>query len=213
MLHHIQKTILDTLATAERLRYSEIKPDELDGNVFGYHLKQLLADKMIVKNNAGDYSLAAAGREYIVHRYESRAESAHSIFLVVIKSGENYLLRERLVQPHLGATGFLHGEPRADEPIVETAKKRLFAKTGIIADLHVRASGFISISENGELQSYSHAVVLYGEADSTLAITADTTGRNFFAHIDETENLLPSCMNIIELLERNDPWFELHYTL
>ncbi len=83
MLHHIRRTILDMLAIAESLRYGQLKPKELDGNVFTYHLQGLISDKLIQKNAAGDYCLTHKGRDYIVHRYEDSAYSAHSIFLIV----------------------------------------------------------------------------------------------------------------------------------
>ena len=162
MLHHIQKHILNTLARTDCARYSELKPIELDGNTFTYHLKRLIFDDYVLRNDDNNYELTQRGKTYIVHRYEDPTLQAHSIFLIVLKIGDKWLLRRRLVQPHLHSVGFVHGEPRHDEPVTQTAKQRLQEKTGIVADLTICGSALISISNGSELVSYSHAVLLYG---------------------------------------------------
>ena len=215
MLHHIQKSILNSLASAESLRYAEIKPRELDGNVFGYHLKQLLADKYVSKNQDGDYRLTGKGREYIVHRYEDPLLSAHTIFLIVVTSNNRYLLRERKVQPLLGMSGFVHGEPRPDEDVVLTARQRLLTKTGIDASPSVAGSALIAQYRDNELQSYTHAIVLTASTDADITITNDETGRNYW--VDKTglsnANVLPSTLDIISHLDQPHFFIEQSYHL
>ena len=216
MLHHVQKHILDQLAIAESAPYGRLKPTSMDGNSFTYHLKQLLATKYISRTENGDYTLTQRGRTYIVHRYENASLQAHSIFLVVIKSGDHYLLRERLVQPLLGYSGFIHGEPKHDETLIEAAQHRVREKTGFDITLTVCSSGLISITHAGELQSYSHAVVLCGKLPSNQQFTeADSTGRNFLAEKTDFHsiNLLQSCQDIITAIEQNTPWFEISYAI
>lgn len=214
MLHHIRRSILDELATAETKRYGQLKPDDLDGNVFTYHLKGLIADKLVQKTEAGDYSLTQSGRDYVVHRYETPALSAHSIFLIVIRRQSEFLLRKRDVQPLIGFTGFVHGEPEAGVDIIESAKRRLSNKTGIDGvELSVAGSALITQYRGGELQSFSHAAILYGETDQDLTVTSDNTGRNFWGALDATEQLLPSCHDIVEMLESGQHWLERTYQL
>lgn len=216
MLHHIQKSIMDKLATAETKRYGELKPVELDGNVFGYHLKALLIEKYISKSEQGDYALTQKGKDYVVHRFENPLLQAHSIFLIALRRDNNWLLRERLVQPLLGMAGFIHGEPIAGEPVAVTATRRLLEKTGLDVDLSVQSSGLISITRDGVLESYSHAVVLTGETDSDISITRDPTGHNFWRPANELDSatILPSCIDIISRIENhNSTPFDLHYNL
>lgn len=214
MIHHIRRTVLDKLATAESLRYGELKPKDLDGNVFTYHLKGLIVDDLIEKNEAGDYLLTAAGRDYIVHRYEDPALSAHSIFLIVLKRQSEYLLRRRKVQPLLGYTGFIHGEPEAGVGIIETATKRLKDKTGLKdVSLVVAGSALITQHRDDELQSYSHAVILYGETIQEITIEEDATGHNLWSSLDSAEKLIPSCDDIVAMIENKQTWLERSYSL
>ena len=216
MVHHIQKAILDTLATSNSCRYAEIKPAELDGNVFGYHLKQVIAAKLVHKDDDGNYSLTPLGRDYIVNRYEDPLTQAHSIILIVIRRGNQWLMRKRLVQPLIGHIGFVHGEPIAGEPVTHTAQQRLLNKTGITAPLTLFSSGLITQYKDGELASYSHALIMTGETDSDYTITSDTTGEQQWCTLAEIQQqpelFLPSCVDIIERIGRSDASpFELSY--
>jgi len=216
MLHHIQKSIMDKLATTETKRYGELKPAELDGNVFVYHLKALLIEKYVTKSEQGDYRLTQKGKDYIVHRYENPLLQAHSIFLIAVSRDDAWLMRERLVQPLLGMAGFIHGEPIANEAIAVTAARRLQEKTGLDVDLSVQGSGLISITRGGVLESYSHAVVLTGQTDSDISITKDSTGHNFWLPASELDSatILPSCIDIISRIDKHDfTPFDFHYNL
>lgn len=214
MLHHIQKSILDSLATAEKLRYGQIKPRQLDGNVFGYHLKQLIADRYVTKDD-GNYSLTAKGRDYIVHRYENAALSAHTIFLIVVERRGQYLVRERRVQPLIAKSGFVHGEPKPDTDIVIVAQDRLRVKTGLDVSLEVRGTALIAQYLGDELQSYSHAVILYGTTDQEITITSDETGGNYWVSSADLTNddILPSCRDIISHIDTAPFFLEHSYTL
>lgn len=211
MLHHIQKSILDRLATAEYSRYAEIKPKDLDGNVFGYHLKQLISDKYVFKNVDGSYCLTQKGREYIVRRFENPTDTAHTIFLIVLKNNHRYLLRKRLVQPMLGYTGFIHGEPKPGENIEDTAKSRLLLKTGIETALKICGHALISQYKDDELQSYSHAIILYGQTTEEDIEVSDKTGENFWTDNLTIENILPSCQDILDMINDGEVWLEKSY--
>ncbi|HEV7952045.1 MAG TPA: hypothetical protein VGO98_01590 [Candidatus Saccharimonadales bacterium] len=216
MLHHIQKSILDNLATSESSRYSDLKPKDMDGNIFSYHLKLLVADHYALKNNDGSYTLTHKGKDYIVHRYEDALSRAHSIFLITIRRGDEWLMRERLVQPLLGMSGFIHGEPVASEPLLETATKRLKEKTGLSLPLSIHSSGLIRILRNDNVESFSHAIIFTGETNDTIITHEDRTGRNYWlATADmKKDDILPSCSDIVALLshKRYSP-FEFTYRL
>ena len=213
MLHHIQRGVLNKLATASNLLYSEIKPNELDGNVFGYHLKSLMRDGYVTKKSDGSYSLLPKGREYIVRRYEDPLKSAHSILLIVVRNGENFLLRRRAIQPMLGCVGFIHGEPEPNLTVVEAAKLRILEKTGLNLTPTVKGSALITQFIEGEIQSYSHAIILYAETDQTEIKATDETGENFWSSLEGVNNILPSCHDIIDMIERGDSWLEKSYQL
>jgi len=216
MRHVTQKQILDLLARADTKRYSQLKPTDIDGNVFGYHLKQLITDSLVKKLEDGSYSLTEAGRSYIINRFEEPLEAAHSIFLLVIKHQEKYLVRRRTVQPTIGLSGFIHGEPKLGYSLAESARRRLLDKAGIdCPDMSVACSGLITIWRDSELESYSHAIILTGTADQEALTPGDDTGINYWADRNEfgQPNFIPSCSDLLEVLENKLDWFELNYNL
>lgn len=204
---------MDVLASAPSRRYGELKPPELDGNTFGYHLKMLLSEKYISKADDGSYELTAKGRSFIVHRYENQVYSAHSIYLIVIKNDASYLLRTRKVQPLLGYKGFIHGEPEHNRTVTESAKERLMTKTGLDVHLEVKGSALITQFKDNDLQSYSHAVILYGETHQQHITENDETGKNGWSNLTDQKNLLPSCRDIIAMIDNGDTWLEKAYHL
>lgn len=56
--HPIQKHIVRHLMTHPRARFTELKPKNLDNNIFTYHLHQLMTEKLVIKNEDGFYELA-----------------------------------------------------------------------------------------------------------------------------------------------------------
>lgn len=217
MLHHIQRSILDQLASKSSARYSEINAHHTDGNTFTYHVRRLMAAKYVTKADDGTYQLTQKGKTYIVHRYEDPQTSAHSVFLIVARDGAgNYLLRQRLVQPHLDFYGFVHGEPKENEPILETASKRFYDKTGLRAHMQVFSSGLIRIYEREQLESFSHCVVIAAEVQHGSLKPGDATGENVWSALSKFDSLrlLPSTRPIIDAVHRNDQsFFDSTYTL
>lgn len=215
MKHFIQRNIIDVLSSMESAHYADLKPEELDGNQFTYHLKQLITDKLIVKNNDGTYSLTQNGRTYLVHRYEDLSKSAHTIYLLRIHSGDKLLLRTRKVQPQLGMTGFIHGEPSADDTLEESVTRRLKSKTNLDA-IRVLSigSGLIKILRNGEVSSFSHAIIVdVSVRDFLDLLTEDETGHNILIENDSLnsiDNLIPSTQF---LLEYSGGWFDISYDI
>lgn len=215
MRHHIQMSILDRLAHGERLRYTDLNTYTLDGNVFTYHVKQLRIDSLIQQHDDKTYSLTQVGKAFVVNRYEDSAWQAHSIFLVILECDAQLLLRERLVQPMLGYTGFIHGEPVVGLSIEQAAAERVLLKTGLAVSPEVVSGGFITIKKGDELESYSHVVLLRATADSTeLPLGKDDTGRNMWIAASELgvqDRLLPSCADLMRLSPGE--WFDLRYTV
>lgn len=217
MLHHIQKTVIDNLASKESARYGELKPSDMDGNQFTYHLKQLVIDKYVAQNEDGTYSLTKKGQDYLVRRYEDPEESAHSILLIVIRYGHKLLLRRRRVQPALGKVGFVHGEPLASEPLEQTVRERVQLKTGLDLDnIQTVGSGLVRMYRDNQIESFSHAIIVTANAKTdSLEILQDETGENFWVdekELNAVENLIPSCHDILQLVENNSViWFDKTY--
>lgn len=113
--HHIQRTIVYTLAFAESMRFGELKPDELDNKLFNYHLKKVIAAGYVAKNDEGLYTLTSEGKRVgkgALKKQSRLIDRAYSILLLCVRreSDGAWLLVRRRTQPLLGLKGFMQAQ-------------------------------------------------------------------------------------------------------
>jgi ribosomal protein S19E (S16A) len=63
-MHWIQRHILKELALADSKRYTELKPDGIEGNLFQYHSRDLEKQGLIDRSEQG-YALTPKGKSYV----------------------------------------------------------------------------------------------------------------------------------------------------
>ncbi len=180
--HHIQKSIVYDLAFAESLRFSELKPDDMENKAFTYHLKKVVKAGLVEKQDDGSYALTMKGRRVGkgALKKESRLlDRAYSILLLAVRNIEDdtWLLYKRQTQPLLGLTGFMQAQPVAGADTGSTAQQTCFEQTGIEAKFAVQGHGYFRVYRKGELESFIHFTLLLGESPTgTLHETAESAG-------------------------------------
>lgn len=116
--HHIQRDIIHRLSQAQELRFSELKPDDLESNSFMYHLKQLISGGWVEKTDNG-YALASKGLTYVdgLSLKSSRPRKQPKILSVIVlkNSKGEYLLAKRKFQPFIGTLLFPGGKQHYGE--------------------------------------------------------------------------------------------------
>lgn len=215
--HHIQKDILLKLVKSERARYSELKPKTIDGNIFTYHLQQLIKNKYIEKCEDGTYQLTANGKAIGINSelsHKELLEQAHAILLIAVRKENAWLLRKRLVHPAYGMTGFVHTEPILGEKIADTASRVLSERTGIKASCIPRGSGYIRILRSGELESFTQFTLLEASEPTGTLIQAKPSGENIWLDNPDfmDSSMVPSMHDLTQRLKSPDFFFaELEY--
>lgn len=130
--HHIQKDILLRLSKASSLRFSELKPSELESNAFMYHLRQLQAQKLVAKTEAG-YQLTDEGLAYIdgfsFHTLKPRKQPKVISIVAVRDADGRWLMARRKYQPYIGQymlpSGKQHLGEGPDDHAAREAKEKL----------------------------------------------------------------------------------------
>lgn len=163
--HHIQKEIVYDLAFADAMRFSELKPPELENKAFDYHLKKVVRAGYVVKNADGTYSLTSEGKRLGkgVKKKQSRLiDRAYSVLLLAIQRKEDdaWLLVRRKTQPLLGLTGFMNAQPIAEQDALQTGAEICRQQTGLVGDFVVQGHGYFRIFRAGELESFIHFTLL-----------------------------------------------------
>jgi len=182
--HHIQKSIVYDLAFAESLRFSDLKPDELENKAFTYHLKKVISAGLVEKLPSVAYTLKSKGRRVgkgAMKKDSRLLDRAYSILLLAIRSMDgSWLLYKRQTQPLLGLTGFMQAQPVAETDARDTAKKTCFEQTGIETEFTVQGHGYFRVYRQQNLESFIHFTLLMAEIDQpTLPETAESAGYFF----------------------------------
>lgn len=205
--HHIQKDILRKLVTSDVARYSDLKPKTIDGNIFTYHLQQLMKQQLIAKTEDGSYTLTSKGKALGINSHLSNKEvlqQAHAILLLAVEVDGKWLLRRRLAQPTYGKIGFVHGEPVFNEPATTTAQHVLMNKTGLTADFTVRGSGYIRILNGDEIESFTQFTLLHANKVSGELQPKVGNGENIWLEAPDfaSDDMLVSMSDLITELQK-----------
>ncbi|MFZ2544412.1 MAG: hypothetical protein WAW80_00305 [Candidatus Saccharimonadales bacterium] len=163
--HHIQRQIVYDLAFSSGLRFSELKPDNLENKSFDYHLKKVIIAGYVVKKENGTYSLTSEGKRVgkgALKKQSRLIDRAYSTLLLAVQRKEDgaWLLSRRKSQPLLGLTGFMNASPIAIQQIADTATDICREQTGFTGSFVVHGHGYFRIYRSGELESFIHFTLL-----------------------------------------------------
>lgn len=146
MNNWIQNHILLELTRHATRRYSELKPRDIEGNLFMYHLKGLLSSGMVEKKDAA-YRLTAKGMQtagYIsLQTGKLRTQPKILTMTVCRNDAGEYLFVRWHRQPNIGLVSFPHGMMHVGERLQDMAALELAEKAGLEADLVFKGDIYI----------------------------------------------------------------------
>jgi 8-oxo-dGTP pyrophosphatase MutT (NUDIX family) len=205
-MHRLQQEILSRLIHSDDLRYADIKPPEVEGNLFMYHLRQLMAQNLVEKLPNGRYCLSADGKTYAdslsLKTFQPRIQPRIVTLMACRDTEGRWLMFRRKRQPLLGMVGFPYGKIHLGETVLQAAERELKEKTGLSAFLLHRGDGYVTISSNGKPVSQVMFHLFQGKG-VTGELKDSGSGEAFWAdlaEIDQSE-LIPSVSDLIRQVE------------
>jgi len=210
--HHIQKGIIYRLALESPLRFTDLKPDEIDNKLFSYHLKLVIKSGLVTKNSDSLYALTSEGKTLGVHVYSDVSDAfkrARSIILLAVRREDSWLMYRRNNEPLRGFVGFMHCEPEAGIKLESRATNYLKETCSLRASFDVVGSGITSTFNKEKIESYVNFSVLLANS-SEGEISADDPYASYFWVKDSELSkviLLPNMTSILELLSTGETFF------
>ena len=200
-MHNIQYAILTLLMSNKVRRFSELRPDRVDSNLFQYHLKKLITDGYVEKI-VGGYTLSARGLNYADrHSSSLKAERAQPkiIAIVIVRNAKGEILVvQKPQQPWLGTYHIPAGKVHDGEPAAEAGQRELLEKTGLnLDDIQQIASVHVTIRLGDIVVSEYYGIVMRCDYDGALTVGQWHTAG------DELE-LCPSVSEVMSLIETDD---------
>lgn len=195
-MHPAQVTILHALLFCPAASFAELrKASELTSDHVTFHLKQLIDQAIISKNQTGHYTLTSAGKEY-ANRFDTEARVVErqpkvAVLLAIEDTGGRWLCQQRLKQPYYGFWGRPSGKVRYGETIMEAAARELQEETGLTADLVLKNiyHKMDYNQETGELLEDKIFFAIYGTHPQGNFAETFPGGRNAWLSIQEIRQL------------------------
>lgn len=218
-MHRLQQLIMHALITNPERRYSQLKPDNVEGNQFMYHLRSLIKAGWICKTDHGTYELTPEGKVYAdqlsLQTFQPRVQPRIVSLLAVQNPDGQWLMYKRRRQPMINRVGFPFGKLHIGETVQQAAERELKEKTGLTAELTHRGDGYITIYEDDTIISQILFHLFYGHNPAGRLATS-TRGVPFWADLRDIApaDFIPSVPELVRLLESHpdDRFFvELEY--
>lgn len=207
IMHDIRKEIFNRISKSKKSRYSDLKPKDLDGNIFTYHLKSLISEGYIEKSD-DLYTLSSKGK-HLMDRVSSTDLNVRIqpkiITVIILKKGDKYLLYKRKKQPFIDHIGFPYGKIHIEEKLEKAALRELSEKTGLKAKLKYRGHAYFTVHNETELVSSMFCHIFTGSQIEGELSDGEGEKRCFWAKIEDfpKNNLLPGVYQMEKIIKEN----------
>jgi predicted transcriptional regulator len=198
-LHTIQQKILINILTSENgLRYRDLKPENVENDLFNYHLQKLVENGLLCKEKYL-YSLTEYGKYFIeeispINPLGNVADRFKVAVLVCLLDTSTkptkilYQIRKR--QPLYGEKQIIGGPVKKGELLIEAAERKLMEETKLTANLvQVGTIRKIRYVEKGNLFSdIFYHIFLSQDFKGNLEVKNEF-GENYWIGIDEAKQI------------------------
>lgn len=210
-MHYIQSYILDKLVYSATLRNRDMRPPDVESNLYQYHLQQLQREGFVQKVDIG-YTLTGRGLAYADRHSTSlkktRSQPKLITVIFITNSHGELLLVPRKRQPFMDTLNLPSGKIHLNETVAEAAARELQEKvdpkrefSGLrhfgVAHLTIRRDDFV-------ISDYI-ALLLEVKVDDL-----DVSKGAIFCKIDDvyTLPLMPSVKELIDAFVSKSQFYE-----
>lgn len=207
--HHIQRHIISVLMYEKYARFRDMRPKNVDTNLYSYHLKLLQKRNYVVRTDKG-YTLGKNGILYVdrvtTSTLKVRTQPKIIVMLVVQNGDGDVLLYRRERQPFTNQWTLPYGKLHLDDENLNAAAYREAREKLRDENDTIRHSGdcYIRIKDQEGTLMSTLAHIFRMEADD---LTLDDRQKWVRPHKLGDYELAPAVEKIITRSFFNDPYF------
>lgn len=211
-MHAIQLDILKRITLCPEARYSDLKSDDIDGNLFMYHLNQLMGEGYIQKDKrTKKYSLTEEGKRFISLLSTKSGEIRKQPQIVVMLDCKNELGQQLLFkwhrEPNTNLVSLPHGKLHFGVSPKEMATRELKEKCNLEGNITYKGDIYVTIWSKKEI--FNHLLChIFHVSNVTGDLHSNTSnGEAFWGNIEDfaEAELLPGTWEILGALKSKEP--------
>ncbi|HYG83514.1 MAG TPA: NUDIX domain-containing protein [Verrucomicrobiae bacterium] len=215
MTNWIQNHILLELTKNPTRRYSELKPRDIEGNLFMYHLKGIMKEGLVEKTDRV-YRLSPKGLQFVstLSLKTGKMRKQPQILNAIIAKNEQgeYLFTRWRRQPNTGLISFPHGMMHYGEGVFAMAALELAEKAGLTAELAHKGDVYVRVMRGDDIDRHM-LVHLFEARDIQPGRQTEMRpelGESFWAPLASVipTDFLPGFYEIAQLSQRTGAIFE-----
>ncbi len=215
-LHFIRKHILRELSMTQWARFRDLRPANVDTNLYSYHLKQLCKEGYVEHVAAQGYRLSPLGLRFLDHvslqTFEPRWQPKILTLIVAIHNNK-ILLWPKYKQPFINNWSLPSGKVHYEDASVKDGVLRELTYFTSKTDVQVTHRGVVEFTARVGSDVVSHTIGhIFGADLEPGDITNERTNWYDFDQIATLE-LSPATREIIADSLRHDAFFYAQYDI
>ncbi|NPE26936.1 NUDIX domain-containing protein [Methanococcoides sp. SA1] len=208
--------ILRKLMHVPKMGFNELWGNEGESNKFAYHLRVLVEDGLVCKDDE-KYCLTNGGKRFCAYieggsGKKSRFPLLGILAVIYDEVEDRYLVMKRTKEPFYGVWGLVGGKMGFDDYIEECGRREILEETGLECDVELKGI-FSSKTYCGEELGYNHQMfVVLGRNPRGELKKGGREGDGVWMSLGEIEGLdsFPDVVPIIKMVRENGfGWLEM----
>lgn len=158
---------------AKAARYRDLRPENVDSNLFNYHRKMMMKDGYIRRNSDGLYELSDKGLQFVerasVETMKVRSRPKLSVTFLLLDRNGKIAVWKKPVQPFIDTLNLPNGKIRFEDTNTLEAARRLLTKfySDETATLQFRGVAEVVVSHSDVALSHTYSMIVVAHIDPT----------------------------------------------
>lgn len=205
-MNWIQREVLVKFLFTDRAALKDLKPDNVDANLFSYHLNKLISDGLIVKSSRNNYQLTLQGKHTagLISKTNGKLTRQPKIAVMIYARNDKneYLMFKWRRQPYLNQVSLPYGKLHFEDSPIEAVQSELCEKTGLRGELSFKKDVYVKVIEDD--LTLTHMLVHVFEAKNLVGkLIENSSGRPFWSKLEPKLACVPGFDDLLKHIESN----------